>query len=80
MRREADSMGSVEVPADRYYGAQTARSLMHFSIGSERMPIEVIRALSLLKKAAALVNEELGTLPSEKAKWIVAAAEEVAAG
>lgn len=73
-------MGSIEVPAGRYYGAQTARSLIHFSIGSERMPIEVIRALALLKKAAALVNQKLGVLSDEKVKWIVMAVDEVLAG
>jgi fumarate hydratase class II len=73
-------MGSVEVPADRYWGAQTQRSLHHFSIGEDRMPIEVVRAFGILKKAAALVNLELGRLPQDKADLIVAAAEEVAEG
>ncbi|QSR85882.1 class II fumarate hydratase [Methylacidimicrobium sp. B4] len=80
MRQETDSLGSIAVPADRYYGAQTARSLVHFAIGAERMPIEVIRALAMLKKAAALVNQGLGVLSGERARWIVAAAEEVLAG
>ncbi len=79
-RLETDSMGSIAVPAHRYYGAQTARSLIHFAIGTERMPIEVIRALALLKKAAALVNQELGVISADKAKWVVAVAEEVLAG
>jgi fumarate hydratase, class II len=81
-RTETDSMGAVEVPADRYWGAQTERSLHHFSIGGEgeRMPIEVVRAFGILKKAAALVNEELGKLDPEKARLIVRAADEVAAG
>ncbi|VVM05209.1 class II fumarate hydratase [Methylacidimicrobium tartarophylax] len=79
-RQETDSMGSISIPADCYYGAQTARSLIHFSIGSERMPLEVIRALALLKKAAALVNRELGVLSGEKAGWIAAAADEILAG
>jgi fumarate hydratase, class II len=79
-RLETDSMGAVEVPADRYYGAQTARSLAHFAIGHDRMPPEVVRALALLKKAAALVNRELGTLSPDKADWIVRAADEVLAG
>jgi fumarate hydratase, class II len=73
-------MGPIEVPADRYWGAQTQRSLHHFSIGEDRMPVEVVRALGLLKKACALVNLELGILPQEKADLIVAAAEEVIEG
>jgi fumarate hydratase, class II len=73
-------MGSVEVPADRYWGAQTQRSLHHFSIGDDRMPIEVVRAFGVLKTAAALVNLELGRLPRDKADLIVAAAKEVAEG
>jgi fumarate hydratase class II len=80
MRRESDSMGEIEVPADRYYGAQTARSLIHFAIGEDRMPREMIRALALVKKAAALVNRELGKLPPDKADLIVCAADEVIAG
>jgi fumarate hydratase class II len=79
-RNETDSMGGVEVPADRYWGAQTQRSLHHFSIGEDRMPLAVVRALGVLKKAAALVNLELGKLPKEKADLIVAAAEEVIGG
>ncbi|RMD49451.1 MAG: class II fumarate hydratase [Ignavibacteria bacterium] len=79
-RIETDTMGEVKVPADKYYGAQTARSLMNFKIGYERMPRELIRALGVLKKAAALANEELGMLPSEKAKLIVQAADEVIEG
>ena len=81
-RIETDSMGSVEVPADRYWGAQTQRSLHHFSIGgpTERMPTEVIRAFGVLKKAAALVNEELGTLPHEKAELIVRVGGEIIEG
>ena len=66
-RTETDSMGPIEVPADRYWGAQTQRSLHHFSIGDDRMPDAVIRAMAILKKAAALVNRELGKLPAEKA-------------
>ncbi|HZH29823.1 MAG TPA: class II fumarate hydratase [Pyrinomonadaceae bacterium] len=80
MRVESDSMGDIEVPADRYYGAQTQRSLIHFNIGDDRMPREMIRALGLLKKAAALVNEDLGKLPGDKARLIVAACDEVIAG
>ena len=79
-RTESDTMGEVQVPADRYYGAQTARSLMNFKIGTERMPRELIRALGILKKAAALVNAELGTLPKEKADLITQAADEVIEG
>ncbi len=81
-RMESDSMGQVEVPADRYWGAQTQRSLHHFSIGgpTERMPVEVVRAFGILKKACALVNLELGKLPKEKATLIVQAADEVILG
>jgi fumarate hydratase, class II len=79
-RREFDSMGEVEVPAGRYWGAQTQRALQHFTIGRDRMPVEVCRAYGLVKKAAALVNRELGRLPPWKADAIVCAAEEVIAG
>jgi len=79
-RIESDSMGEIEVPNDRYYGAQTARSLIHFDIGRETMPPELIRAFGVLKKAAALVNKDLGKLSPEKAKLIVQAADEVIAG
>src|SRR5438132_11062500 len=79
-RAESDSMGKIEVPADRYYGAQTARSLVHFAIGKDTMPPELIRAFGILKKAAALVNQDLRKLPAEKAKLIVQAADEVIAG
>src|SRR5580693_2180217 len=80
MRIESDSMGKIEVPNDRYYGAQTARSLIHFDIGRETMPPELIRAFGVLKKAAALVNKDLGKLSAEKAKLIVQAADEVVSG
>lgn len=73
-------MGEVEVPADKYWGAQTERSLLHFNIGGDKMPREMIRALGILKKAAALVNQKLGKLPAEKAKLIVRACDEVIAG
>jgi fumarate hydratase class II len=73
-------MGKIEVPNDRYYGAQTARSLIHFDIGRDTMPPELIRAFGVLKKAAALVNQDLGKLPPEKARFIVQAADEVIAG
>src|SRR3954449_9953235 len=79
-RTETDSMGAVEVPADRYWGAQTQRSLHHFSIGDDRMPVEVVRAFGVLKKAAALVNQSLGKLSPEKADLIARAADEVVAG
>ena len=79
-RIETDTMGEVKVPADKYYGAQTARSLMNFKIGGERFPREMIRALGILKKAAALANKELGVLPAEKADLIVKAADEVIEG
>ncbi len=79
-RIEVDSMGEVEVPADRYYGAQTVRSLQNFQIGGDRFPREFIRAFGILKKAAALTNQELGRLPEEKVRLIVQAADEVIAG
>lgn len=79
-RIETDSLGEVQVPADRYYGAQTARSLMNFKIGGDRFPREMIRALGVLKKAAAMTNAKLGTLPQEKADLIVRAADEVIEG
>ena len=79
-RIETDTMGPIRVPADRYFGAQTARSLVHFAIGIEVMPRPVIRAFGILKKAAALVNRELGLLPEDKCAWIVQAADEVIAG
>ena len=84
-RTESDSMGQIEVPADKYYGAQSARSLVHFEIGDgatprDVMPIEVIKAMGTLKKAAALVNKDLGKLDAEKADLIVRAADEVIAG
>jgi fumarate hydratase, class II len=79
-RVETDSMGPVEVPAVRYWGAQTQRSLHHFAIGDDRMPIAVVRALARLKKAAALVNRELGLLDARRAELIVRAADEVIDG
>src|ERR1700691_3177245 len=79
-RIESDSMGKIAVPVDRYYGAQTARSLIHFDIGRDTMPPELIRAFGILKKAAALVNQDLGKLAAEKAKLIVQAADEVIGG
>jgi len=79
-RTESDSMGKIEVPVDRYYGAQTARSLLHFDIGRDTMPPELIRAFGILKKAAALVNLDLKKLPADKARLITQAADEVIAG
>ncbi len=79
-RNETDSMGEVKVPEDKYYGAQTARSLMNFKIGGDRFPRELIRALGILKKAAAITNRELGTLTADKADLIVRAADEVIEG
>jgi fumarate hydratase, class II len=79
-RTESDSMGKIDVPMDRYYGAQTARSLIHFAIGKDTMPPELIRAFGILKKAAALVNRDLGKLSEEKANLITQAADEVVSG
>src|SRR6202049_1459628 len=79
-RVESDSMGKIDVPTDRYYGAQTARSLIHFAIGKDTMPPELIRAFGILKKAAALVNQDLGKLSAEKAALITQAADEVISG
>ena len=79
-RRESDSMGEIEVPADRYWGAQTQRSLVHFSIGSDRMPKRVYHAYGYVKKAAALVNAAAKRLPEWKSEAIVHAADEVIAG
>ena len=79
-RIETDSMGEIKVPSDKYYGAQTARSLMNFKIGGERFPRELIRALGVLKKAAAMTNNELGMLPDDKVELIIKAADEVIEG
>ncbi len=79
-RKEFDSMGEIKVPADKYWGAQTERSLHHFNIGKDLIPREVTHAFGILKKAAALTNLELGKLDKEKADLIVKAAEEVASG
>ena len=79
-RKESDSMGTMDVPADQYGGAQTARSLHNFAIGRETMPPELIRALGILKKSAALANRDIGKLPKEKCDLIVRAAEEVIDG
>ncbi len=79
-RTETDSFGPIEVPADRYWGAQTQRSLQNFKIGSERMPPPLIRALGIVKRAAAEVNQQLGLLDARRAKAIVRAAEDVIDG
>jgi fumarate hydratase class II len=79
-RVETDSMGPIEVPADKYYGAQTMRSRMNFRIGTETMPIEIVRAFGILKKAAALTNYELDNLEKDVCDLIVRAADEVIAG
>jgi len=79
-RTESDSMGKIDVPSDRYYGAQTERSLHHFDISHDRMPAPLIHAFGLLKKACALANAELGLLAKEKAGWITQAATEVSEG
>jgi fumarate hydratase class II len=79
-RVESDSMGDIDVPSDKYWGAQTQRSLHHFNIGKDLMPKEVIHAFGILKKAAALTNFDLGKLPKEKAELIIKAADEVSTG
>jgi fumarate hydratase class II len=79
-RVESDSMGPIEVPADKYYGAQTMRSRMNFRIGKERMPIEIVRAFGILKKAAAMTNRELDNLQQDVCDLIVRAADEVIEG
>jgi fumarate hydratase, class II len=80
MRVETDSMGPIDVPSDRYYGAQTARSMIHFKIGTERMPKEIVRAFGILKKGAARANAELGVLDPKVAQLIERAADEVIEG
>ncbi|KKB85264.1 fumarate hydratase [Devosia limi DSM 17137] len=80
MRVESDSMGTINVPANKYYGAQTARSLANFDIGGERMPTEIVTAFGILKKAAALANHKLGLLDEATRDLIVAAADEVISG
>src|ERR1700730_12347342 len=79
-RHETDSMGGIDVPADRYWGAQTQRSLVHFPIGAARMPKRVYHAYGYVKKAAALVTAAAGRLPQWKAEAIVRAADEAIAG
>lgn len=79
-RSETDSMGAIPVPRDRYYGAQTARSLIHFDIGNDTKPPELIKALGQLKKACALANRDLGKLAPDKADLIACASDEVISG
>src|ERR1700674_5025879 len=79
-RSETDSMGEIKVAADKYWGAQTERSLLHFNIGFDVMPREMIRALGILKKAAALVNQDLSKLSPDKTRLIVQACDEVIEG
>ena len=79
-RLETDTMGAISVPHEAYWGAQTARSLIHFDIGNDTKPPELIKALGILKKAAALANRDLGKLTPEKCAWITQAADEVIAG
>ena len=79
-RTETDSFGPLEVPADKYWGAQTQRSIMNFPIGWEKQPVPIIRALGVVKKACAMANKELGTMEAEVADAIIAAAGEVIEG
>ena len=79
-RTETDSMGPVEVPAEHYWGAQTQRSLVHFAIGDDRMPLEVCHAYAYIKKAAALVNAEVGVMPEWKAQLIARVSDEIISG
>ena len=79
-RKETDSMGAIEVPAERYWGAQTERSRHHFSIGRDLFPLEIIHALARIKGAAARVNADLGVLDERRAALIEAAAREIVGG
>ncbi|MBE9110146.1 class II fumarate hydratase [Nodosilinea sp. LEGE 07298] len=79
-RQETDSLGAIAVPSDRYWGAQTQRSIRYFSIGQDKMPLEVVHAIAIAKKASALANADLGKLPTDKATLIVQAADEIIAG
>ena len=80
VRTESDSMGKIDVDTDKYWGAQTQRSLHHFDIGEDLMPPELIHAFGILKKACALVNRDLGKLPADKCELIVKAADDVISG
>src|SRR5689334_477066 len=79
-RTESDTFGPIEVPAEAYWGAQTQRSRENFRIGEERMPLPLIRALGIVKRASAEVNLSLGSLDAKRAKAIIAAAQEVVDG
>src|SRR3990172_2368478 len=79
-RIEHDTMGEVQVPSDKYWGAQTQRSKENFKIGNQPMPVEVIRAFAYLKKASALINFDCGVLPKEKADVIAKVCDEILAG
>lgn len=80
MRKETDTLGEIQVPSDKLYGAQTQRSFLNFQIGTEKMPIEVVHALGIIKKGAAIVNAELGLLPLKKKELIVEACDQLIAG
>src|SRR5471032_1286105 len=79
-RIESDAFGPLDIPDDKLWGAQTERSLHNFRIGSERMPIEIVHALGLIKRAAAEVNRDLGSLDGKRARAIIAVAREIAGG
>jgi fumarate hydratase, class II len=79
-RQETDSMGAIAVPNDRYWGAQTQRSIRYFSIGQDQMPLAVVHAIATIKKASALANADLGKLPRDKAQMIAQAADEIHRG
>jgi len=79
-RIEKDTMGEIRVPSDKYWGAQTQRSLNNFKIGNHKMPIEIIRAFGILKKAAAIVNHDFGILSSEKEEIIILVCDEIISG
>src|SRR6476659_10706226 len=80
IRKETDSLGEIEVPADHYWGAQTQRSLIHFSIGDDRMPKAIDHAYGYIKKAAAIVNFAEGRLPKDKAELIIKVSDEIING
>ena len=79
-RIEKDTMGTIGVPADKYWGAQTQRSFENFKIGEQKMPVEIIRAFAILKKTAALTNQDLGILPENKATLIAKVCDEIVEG
>ncbi|MEX0811735.1 MAG: class II fumarate hydratase [Chitinophagales bacterium] len=80
MRKEKDSIGVIEVPADKYWAAQTQRSIQNFKIGGQQMPLEIIKAFAILKKSAALTNQECGVLDAKKAELIAKVCDEIIAG